>query len=73
MRVGGYIPFGEKEEGLREKSSFDHTKEETNQERASIIVDETGQGAADVQILADNGGTNATHLIMPQNAMHAGR
>ncbi len=56
MRMGGYIPFGEKEEGPREKRCFDKAKEETNQERGSVIVDETGYGAADIQILADIGG-----------------
>ena len=58
--------------GFQGKSSFDETKEETNQEHASVLVDETSQGAADVQILADIEGTNATHLIILQTIMHAG-
>ena len=60
------------ERGPREKSSYDETKEETNQESASVIVDETDKGAADVQILEDIVGTNATHLIILQTIMHAG-
>ena len=39
-----------------EKRSFDETKEETNEERASEIVRDAGYGAANIQILADIGG-----------------
>ena len=49
----GCIPFGEKEESPREKRSFNETKEETNQERASEIVRGASYGAADIQILVN--------------------
>jgi len=58
MRVRGYIPFWEKEESPGEKRSFDETKEETNEDRASETARDTDYGATGIQ-------THAT--------MHAGR
>jgi len=73
MTVRGYVPFREKEEGPREKCSFDEAKEETGQESASEIVRGASQTTSDVQILLTSGETNPIHLITPQTTIQAGR
>lgn len=68
------IPFGEKEEGTREKSGFNDAKKETGQEGPVEIVRNPSHAASDHSDLSgQRQKTNATHLMTPQTIMHAGR